>query len=100
MRAYIEHVAEKAAANAVECALASLAASQGRKANVRAAAAGDLNYASAATYIGCPKDSIRHYVFRGDLSKGKLEHTVTLASVRRFKRKYRPAPDKRRNPVL
>jgi hypothetical protein len=64
----------------------------------RIAAQGDLNYPDAAAYIGCPKDSIRTYVHKGDLHKGKLPSTVTFTSCSRFKRTYQPAHLKKKNP--
>ena len=87
VRAYIERVALDAAMQAI----ATLPPGKAARPHVRPAAVGDLNYADAAHFIGCPKLSVRTYVSRRELDRGQLRGTVTCLSVERFKRTYRPA---------
>lgn len=91
-RAYIEQVAVEAAMQAI----ATFPKSAGRRPTVKPAAPGDLTYADAAAFIGCPKDSIRGYVFHGQLDKGALRHTITYASAKRFRRGYCPDLSRRK----
>lgn len=90
--ALIERIAEEKAIQV----LATLPEATAPKLPVKAAREGDMNYANAAAFIGCPKNSIRSYVWRGELDKGALPHTVTMASVLRFRRNYTPKPHKRK----
>lgn len=73
VQAYVQRVADQAALR------------------VLASAIGDLSYADAARYLGCPRDSVRTYVHRGSLERGAGRGKVTLASCIRFKRSYRPS---------
>lgn len=59
------------------------------------AASGDLNYHDAATFIGCPVNSVRAYASRGMLDRGALPFTITAESCLRFKRSYKPRPNGR-----
>jgi hypothetical protein len=89
--ALIERIAEEKAIQV----LATLPGTTTPKPVVKVALAGDMNYTNAAAFIGCPKNSIRSYVCTRKLDKGALPHTVTLASVLRFRRNYTPKPHKR-----
>ncbi len=93
VRAFVERIAEDAAARA----FAKMSPEQKVEVQPKArpAGRGDLNYADAAAFIGCPVSSVRGYVSKGNLERGKLRATVTIRSCRRFKTTYRPCPNKR-----
>lgn len=86
VRAYIAREAKTAAVRAV----AEMSRERPLTPRSKPAAEGDLNYTSAASYIGCPRNSVRGYAHAGVLEKGKLPATVTLASCERFRKTYRP----------
>lgn len=88
VRAWVERVAAQAA----EAAYAALTerAKRTMVPTATLAAAGDLNYADAAAFIGCPAGNIRTYVCTGVLDKGRFRATVTMESCARFKAGYKP----------
>ena len=93
LRSFMERVAEEAAARAFAQMSARKKRSFQRAA--RPAASGDLNYADAALFIGCPVTSVRIYAGKRILVKGRLKGTVTQASCAQFKTTYTPRPSGR-----
>ncbi len=57
----------------------------------------DMSYKMAAKFIGCPYDSIRTYLCRGQLVGGKTPKTISIASAQAFRAEYRPRPKSRRS---
>lgn len=102
VRAFVERIAEQAAARAYSDALPALkkrvlqsAVKPTAKPVARPAAEGDMNYVDAAHFIGCPPNSIRGYACTGVLERGKLPATVTIKSCFAFKSTYKPRPSGR-----
>ena len=93
LRAYIQRIAEEAAA----CVYARLPESD--KHSVRPyvvkAGPGELNYRDAAAYIGTTIQVIRTYVYRKKLTRGKTKGTVTFESCAYAKKAFKPRPELR-----
>ena len=101
VRAFVQRIAEEAAERAYSAALPALKkrmlqpVAKPTAKPAKPAAEGDMNYADAARFIGCPANSVRGYVHYGFLEPGKLRATVTVKSCFAFKATYHPRPSRR-----